>query len=64
MRPKPHTLTCGVPDRESNEIKYLQEATELIEKWQHQLQDGQPVSRPPSEHSEVILVERHVRPRL
>ena len=31
---------------------------ELIEKWEHQLQDGQPVRRPPSEHSEVILVER------
>ena len=26
-----HSLTCGVPDRESNEIKYLPEATELIE---------------------------------
>ena len=46
------------PDRESNEMKYLREATELIEKWQLQLQDGQPVSRRPSEHSEVILVER------
>ena len=49
------SLTCGVPDRESIEIKYLWEATELIEKWQHELKDGQPVSRPPSEHSEVIL---------
>ena len=53
-----HSLTCGVPDRESNEIKYLREATELIERWQQQLQDGQPVSGPPSEHSEVILIER------
>ena len=26
-----HSLTCGVPDRESNEMKYLREATELIE---------------------------------
>ena len=26
-----HNLTCGVPDRESNEIKYLKEATEVIE---------------------------------
>ena len=43
---------------ESNEIKYLREATELIERWQQQLQDGQPVSRPPSEHGEVILIER------
>ena len=53
-----HSLTCGVPDRESNEIKYLREATDLIETWQQQLQDGQSVSRPPSEHSEVILIER------
>ena len=53
-----HSLTCGVPDRESNEIKYLREATELIERWQQQLQDGQPVSRPPSKHSEVIFLER------
>ena len=27
-----HSLTCGVPDRESKEIKYLCEATDLIEK--------------------------------
>ena len=53
-----HSLTCGVPDRESNETKYLREATELIQKWQHQLLSGQPMSGPPSEHSEVILVER------
>ena len=26
-----HSLTCGVPDREGNEVKYLREATELIE---------------------------------
>ena len=53
-----HSLTCGVPDRESNETKYLREATELIEEWQHQLLSGQPMSGPPSEHGEVILVER------
>ena len=53
-----HSLTCGVPDRESNETKYLREATELIEEWQHQLLSGQPMSGPPSEHGDVILVER------
>ena len=59
LRPKPRTsLTCGVPDREVNEIKYLREATEVIEKWQHHFQDGQLVSRPPSEHGEEILLER------
>ena len=25
-----HSLTCGVPDRESNETEYLREATGLI----------------------------------
>ena len=53
-----HSLTCGVLDRESNEVKYLREATELIEGWQMQLQGGQPMSGPPSEHSEANLVER------
>ena len=36
-----HSLTCGVPDRESNEVKYLREATNLIEEWQYRLQSGQ-----------------------
>ena len=53
-----HSLTCRVPDRETNETKYVREATELIEAWQHQLLNGQPMSGPPSEHSEAILVER------
>ena len=53
-----HSMTCGVPDRESNEIKYPREATEVIERWQQQLQDGQPVSQAPSEHGEVILIGR------
>ena len=39
-----HSQTCGVPDRESNEIKYLREATDLIDTWQQQLQDVQSVS--------------------
>ena len=53
-----HSLTCGVPDRESNEVKYLREATEIIEGWQMRLQGGQTMSGPPSEHDKVILVER------
>ena len=32
-----HALTCGVPDRESNEIKNLKEATELIDEWEKQV---------------------------
>ena len=39
-----HSLTCGVPDRESNEVKYLRKATELVEAWQHQLQGELPLS--------------------
>ena len=53
-----HFLTCAVPDRESKEIKYLREATELIEARKHQLQSGQPMSGPPCEHREVVLVVR------
>ena len=46
------------PGNESNKIKYLREATDLIEKWQHQLEDGQSVSGRPPEHSEVVPAER------
>ena len=52
-----HNLTCGVLDRESNEVKYLREATELNEEWQFRLQGGQRVSAPASDHGEVILME-------
>ena len=44
-------------DRLQDELDCSCEDTELIEKWQHQLQDGHPVSRAPSEHGEVILIE-------
>ena len=54
-----HSLTCGVPDRERNEVKYLREATELIEEWQFRLQGGQRMSAPASDHGEVIFVERN-----
>ena len=50
-----HSLTCGVPDRESNEIRHLKQATELIEEWQNQLQGVPPASRPSSEHGEVVF---------
>ena len=35
-----HSLTSGIPDRESNEIRYLKQATELIEEWQSLVQRG------------------------
>ena len=53
-----HSLTCGIPDRESNEIRCLKQATELIEEWQNQLQGVQPVSRPSSGHGDVVSIER------
>ena len=39
--------------------KNLREATEVIESWHQQLQDGQPVSKAPSGNGEVILIGRH-----
>ena len=48
-----HSLTCGVPDRESNEVKYLREAAELIEEWQTRLQGVPPVNLQPSEQEDV-----------
>ena len=53
-----HSLTCSVLDRESNEIKYFKEATELIGEWQKQQQGVPPVNLEASEHDEVVLVER------
>ena len=48
-----HSLTCGVPDPESFEVKYLREATDLIEVWQFRLQGGQRVRASASDHGEV-----------
>ena len=55
---QPRSLTCGVPDRESNEIRYLKQATEVIEEWQNLVQGVPPVRKPSSEHGEVVLIER------
>ena len=52
-----HALTCGVPDRDSNEVKYLREATELIDEEQKQLQAAPPVTLHYCEHGEVLLTE-------
>ena len=53
-----HSLTCGVPDLERNDLQHPREATELIGAWQDQPMSGQPTSGPPSEHGEVISAER------
>ena len=58
-----HSLTCGVPDRESNEIRILKQTTELTEEWQLLLQGVQPVTAQTSEHEEVVLVEAAVECR-
>ena len=31
QRNKPHAILCGVPDRESNEVRHPQEARDRIE---------------------------------
>ena len=53
-----HSLTCGVPDRESTQMRYLKQAIKLIEEWQKLLQGALPVNAQTSEHGEVVLVER------
>ena len=52
------SLTCGVLDRGSNEIRYLKEATELIGEWQKLHQLVPPVNLQASQHEEVVLLER------
>ena len=49
-----HSLTCGVPDRESNEVKYLRDAAQLIEEWQRRLQGVPPVNLQLSEQEDVM----------
>ena len=50
-----HSSTCHVTDRESNEVKDLREATELIEGWQLQSQGGQAMNGPSLGRSEAIF---------
>ena len=45
-----HALSCDVPDREPNEVRYLQEALELIEDFQRRGSCR--------EATEITLVER------
>ena len=54
----PHSLTHGVPDRGSNEVRFLKRATELIEEWQLLLQGVPPVNAQTSEHEEIVSLER------
>ena len=45
-----HALSCGVGDRESNEVRYLQEALDMIEEFQKR--------RSSQGTTEIILLER------
>ena len=45
-----HALSCGVPDRDSNEVRYLQEALDMIEDFQRR--------GARQEEAETILVKR------
>ena len=57
LRGGTHALACGVLDRDSNETKYLREATELIEAWQRQLQGGHSVNHSSGDRGEVVLLK-------
>ena len=46
-------LSCGVPDRECNQAKYLQEALDMIEESQRRRSRR----RSPSQQMEITLVE-------
>ena len=56
-----HTLACGVPDRESNETKYLKDALEVINDWQSRCSRRSPEGRADRDSTEVVLVERPQR---
>ena len=53
-----HALTCGVPDRESNETKYLKEALEMISDWQSRCSRRSSDSQEGPDITEVVLDER------
>ena len=53
-----HALTRGVPDRESNESKYLKEALDMINDWQSRCSRRRSESHDDQETTEVILVEK------
>ena len=53
-----HALSCGVPDRDSDEAKYLREALEMIDEFQNRSSLRSSAGREGQETREVILVER------
>ena len=53
-----HALSCGVPDTDSNETKYLGEALEMIEEWHTGCSRRPLEGQDGHDTMEVILVER------
>ena len=53
-----HALTWGVPDRESNETKYLKEALEMINDWQSRYSRRSSESHEGPDTTEEVLHER------
>ena len=56
-----HALACGVPDRESNETKYLKDALKVINDWQSRCPRRSSGGRADRDTTEVVLVERPQR---
>ena len=53
-----HALSRGVPDRDSNETKYLRDALEMTDDWQTRFSRCSPEGHDDHETTEVVLVER------
>ena len=53
-----HALSCEVPDRDSNETKYLREALEMIDEWQAHCSRRSSEDHDGHETAEVVLVDR------
>ena len=53
-----HALSCEVPDRDSNETKYLREALEIIDEWQARCSRRSSADHDGREAAEVVLFER------
>ena len=54
-----HSVTCGMPDRESNEVKYFREAGQRAYRSVAEATSRvPPVDLQVSEHEDAVLVER------
>ena len=53
-----YALSCGVPDRDNNETKYLGEAREMIDAWQARCSRRSSDGHDGHETTEVVSVAR------